>query len=163
MSRLDAEKQAEVERIFDEAIARYGSDHLSAAYSVEDELRRLEAGGHRWAGSVLDASLHAGIVQRVKARAKRSAVHVPFAGKSPAMPARYSRRLADGTRQLALWIDIPLDALADIIAGLQVQSSILDQRATQMRLGLELARKHNVDTAREGFLAEGIDIGEVAA
>lgn len=161
--KLDIEQQAEVERIFDEAIQRYGSDHLAAAYSVEDELRNLEAGGHQWAGSVLDAAMHAGIVQRVKARAKRAAVHVPFAGKSPAIPARYSRRLADGTRQLALWIDVPLDALADIIAGLQVQASILDQRATQMRLGLELARKHGVATARDGFLAEGIDIDEVAA
>lgn len=161
--KLTPEQQAEVERLYDEVILRHGSDHIAAAYEVESVLKDLEAGGHRWVASVLDSALHAGIVQRVKARAKRAAVHVPFAGAKQSMPARYSRRMADGTRQLSLWVDIPLDALADIIAGLNMQAAILDQRATQMLLGLELARKHGVGTAREGFEAEGIDISSVAA
>lgn len=161
--KLTTQQQAEVESIIDQAVRQHGTDHIAAAYQVDDELVALEAGGHLWAASVLDAARHAGILARVKARAKRVAVHVPFAGEKRRLPARYSRRLADGTRQLTLWIDVPLDALADIIAGLEAQAKVLDQRSTQMRLGLELARKHGVSTAREGFELEGIDITAVAA
>lgn len=161
--KLTVQQQSEVDAILDQAIRENGTDHIKAAYAAEDELVSLEAGGHAWASSVLDAARHHGMVQRIKIRAKRAAVHVPFAGEKKALPARYSRRLADGSRQLEFWIDLPLDALSDLIAALRAQSAVLDTRAAQMAEGLRLAQEHGVPTAREGFAAIGIDITTAAA
>lgn len=161
---LDRDAIDQLNDLLDEAVVRHGRDHIAAASTALDQLRRLEAGGIPWAGHVLDAAQLDGITKRIKGRARRSVVSVPSrTGKSARMPQSYSRRRADGSYQLELWMDMPLDQLATVIAGLDRQAGVLNQRGSRMRWGLELAEKHGVATARLGFEAEGVAIDESGA
>lgn len=162
--KLDHETQDLINQLYDEAVLAHGKDHIAAASQALDDLRSLEAGGHAWATVVLDACVLDGLTKRIKVRAKRSLISVPSkTGAKATMPGRYSRQRADGSRQLELWVDLPLDELRDVLRGLQRQAGVLNQRASRMQLGIDLAEKHGVNTAREGFAAEGIQIEEAVS
>lgn len=156
---LGREQLDVINKIYDDAVLRHGKDHIAAAADALDELRALEAGGHQWVATVLDAFLMQGVTRKIKERAKRSVISVPSkTGVNARMPAAYSRKGADGSQQLVLWLDAKLDELQAIIDGLAGQAGVLLQRKGRMQLGYDLAVKHGAETAREGFTAEGIEI-----
>lgn len=167
--RLPSDDAAALRQIEDEAIAtnRTGSrvNHVAAAAYRRDQLASLEAGGVRWAATVRDAAELDGHAKRIKARIKAQAAALPTAtgGRTVIVPMAYSHRADDGSVQLTLWLDMPLDVLAGLIDDLERQAVTLSDRSLVMRYGRDLAVRHRVGTARQGFAAEGIDLEEAAA
>lgn len=140
-------------------------DHLDAALQLQDELRRLEAGGVVWVGTVRNGAELDGLTKRIKARIKRRKASLPtgVGDGRVIIPAAYSRRADDGSVQLTLWWEMPLEELVSLIEDIDRMAQALTDRGLAMRFGLDLARRHGVDTALAGFAAEGIDISQVAA
>lgn len=168
MSRLGRVEQEIVRAIEDEAIARCRLpdgrvDHVAAAGRRQDELAALEAGGQMWAASVRDAAEAVGHRKAISRRLKNTVVTIPAPEGTVTMPSAYSLRRKDGAQQMSLWLHVDLGALVMLIDEMEVKAGTLSDRALAMRCGLELARKHKVATAAEGFDAEGIDVGTVAA
>jgi hypothetical protein len=158
---ITPEQQAIANAVYDEALIVCGSDHIAAANFVQEAFVALEAAGQVWASTLIDAATQDGFRKRVKIRAKRAVVHIPSAsGVDATMPARYARRSADGSVQMSFWLDLPLDALLELVDSMQAQGGVLLQRASRMKRGLDFALEHGVSTAREGFAAAGVEIDE---
>lgn len=169
MSRaFDPSQTAVTDALYDAAIfgnSQNGNvDHIAAALEVADAVNSLEAGGQVWAATYDDARRLDGYVKEVKRRSKRKVVSIP-APKigNTKVPLAYSRKNADGGHQLSLWPYVTLPELEGLIRDMRGQAKTLTSRALAMRFGLDLARKHDVGTAAEGFAAEGIDIAGMAA
>lgn len=166
---MTPDQLAELRRIDAEAIATHRDkrgqvDHVAAAGYRRDELLSLEAGGHTWAAHVRDAAEMDGHRKVIKNKVKaQPGVSIPAPTGTVDMPRSYSHRDKDGVVQLTMWLHIPLDELQDIVDALTHQLEVLSDRSLAMRYGLELARKHGVKTAAEGFEAEGIDVEGLAA
>lgn len=169
MSRaFDPNQTAIIDALYDSAIighSRNGNvDHIAAALEVADAIVDLEAGGQTWAATYDDARRLDGYVKEVKRRSKRKVVSIPAPKIGDTkVPMAYSRRTKDGGHQLSLWPYVSLPELEALIRDMRGQAKTLTSRALAMRYGLDLARKHKVATAAEGFKAEGIDINELAA
>lgn len=166
--RLPSDEASALRKIEDEAIEAHRSsgqvDHLAAAIYRRDTLAALEAGGIVWAAATRDAAELDGHARKIKARIKAQSASLPTSkgGKTVVIPMAYSQRREDGSVQLTLWWDMPLDDLETLIDDLRAQAGVLQERALVMRYGRDLAVRHGVATAREGFAAEGIAI-EAAA
>lgn len=165
---MDAEHTAELRRIEDEAVAlcrdeRGRVDHIAAAGHRRDELAGLESGGHTWAAVVRDSAEIDGHRRAIARRLKATEVAVPMPSGAVTMPASYSRRRKEGGTQLTLWMHLPVDELQGIVDEMLRRSRVLSERGAAMRFGIDLARKHGVSTAAEGFAAEGITIAEDVA
>lgn len=167
--RLPRDEAAALRQIEDEAIEanRVAGrvNHMSAAVARRDALASLEAGGIAWASGVRDDAEVAGHAKGIKARlkARRASLPTGAGDETVIVPAAYSVRRDDGVVQLTLWFDLPLSDLSGLIEDLERQAGTLVQRSLVMRYGRDLALRHGVETAREGFMAEGIDLGEAAA
>lgn len=168
MKGLSEEQRAAIDAIYDEAIGtnrkpKGGCDHVAAASEAMDAIRALVAGNQPWAATVLDARELDGHKAVVRRRAGRGVVVVPnHQGRKVDMPTTYSHRTDDGSRQLTMWLYMSLEELVVLVESMTKQAASLTEHALVMSYGVELARKHGVATAAEGFAAEGIDVEAVA-
>lgn len=161
--RLGPEQQAIVRQIEDEAVASCRLpggrvDHVAAALYRRDALAELEAAGHVWAATLRDSAELHGHRNAIARRVKATAFTVPMPTGSVTLPAAYSRRQKDGSRQMSFWMYFDLDQLEGLIREMQNTAGTYGERALAMQYGLDLARKHGVPSAAEGFEAEGIRI-----
>lgn len=137
-------------------------DHLAAAIDFMDAVKDLEAKGVKGAKACREAAELAGHQATTRRWAGKARYRLKAkTGSVIVIPAVYSNKTEDGSYQLQLWVDLPLDDLIMQIAALAKQEATLADRVEVMRYGLELARKHRVTTARQGFAAEGVDLVSV--
>lgn len=149
----DQEYLRQIEEDALEAATRLGRvDNAAAVEYLRDRLLTVAAIGHAWAAGVLDEATQAGLLQRLKRRQKAMKVFVKVGGQLRTMPRSYSRN-----GQLAFWMELSRDELAELVRETASQAAVLNQNAGVMRWALHLMDKHGTETAAAAFAAEGID------
>lgn len=152
--RLPKRERAALNEAIDLALHDADGDVALAAKMLRLDLDAW-AGGGVWFVSDLMADCElVGVKQMVRNRMRAQRVAV----RDQSMPVTYT---FDGAA--APWLSVSVGNLDHVIHRLESQAHTLNERAGVLDEARDLAKKHNVSTAAEAYVLEGITVTELAS